>query len=75
MNEKVGVIYFVGLKVILCYDLDMIILGEIRDVEIVKIVVWVVMMGYLVLMSFYMRDVKGVIYRLFEFGINMNEIE
>ncbi|MBD5071577.1 competence protein ComGA, partial [Xanthomonas citri pv. citri] len=54
---------------------DMIILGEIRDAETAEIAVRAAMTGHLVLTSLHTRDAKGAIYRLLEFGINMNEIE
>lgn len=60
----------IGLKVILCYDSDIIMVGEIRDSEIVKIVVRVVFIGYLVLIMMYIKDIKGFLYRLFEFGVS-----
>ncbi|GFM14121.1 competence protein ComGA [Bacillus stercoris] len=75
VNEKAGVTYSAGLKAILRHDPDMIILGEIRDAETAEIAVRAAMTGHLVLTSLHTRDAKGAIYRLLEFGINMNEIE
>ncbi|WP_430742188.1 competence type IV pilus ATPase ComGA [Bacillus atrophaeus] len=75
VNEKAGITYSAGLKAILRHDPDMIVLGEIRDAETAKIAVRAAMTGHLVLTSLHTRDAKGAIYRLLEFGVNMNEIE
>lgn len=64
-----GFIYEIGLKVILCYDLDIILVGEICDEEIVKIVIRVSLIGYLVMIILYMNDVKGVIICFMDYGI------
>lgn len=39
INEKAGITYSVGLKAVLRHDLDVIIVGEVRDAEIAKIAV------------------------------------
>lgn len=74
MNEKVSIIYVFIICFVLCYDFDILIIGEICDVEIVKIVVCVVLIGYLVLSMVYVGDVYGVLLRLFEFGISLEEL-
>lgn len=75
VNEKAGVTYTSGLKAILRHDPDIIMVGEIRDVETAKIAVRAALTGHLVLTTMHTRDAKGAINRLIEFGVTWQEIE
>lgn len=58
------------LCLLLCYDLDVIMVGEIWDVEIVELVLCVSMIGYLVLIMLYINDFYGVINCLCNLGLD-----
>ncbi|MHC0035928.1 competence type IV pilus ATPase ComGA [Pseudoneobacillus sp. C159] len=75
VNEKAGITYATGLKAILRHDPDIIMVGEIRDVETARIAVRASLTGHLVLSTMHTRDAKGAIYRLHEFGVNWHEVE
>lgn len=61
VQNKVGVIFVKVLCYILCQDLDVIMVGEICDLEMVQYVIQVVMMGYFVFLILYINDVVLVI--------------
>lgn len=69
VNVKVEMIFVCGLCVILCQDLDVVLVGEICDGEIVQIVVQVLLIGYLVLLILYINSVLGVIFCLQDMGV------
>ncbi|HZG73307.1 MAG TPA: competence type IV pilus ATPase ComGA [Chondromyces sp.] len=75
VNEKAGVTYSTGLKAILRHDPDVIMVGEIRDVETAKVAVRAAMTGHLVLTTLHTRDAKGAVFRLLEFGLQWHEIQ
>ncbi|MGX2960452.1 competence type IV pilus ATPase ComGA [Peribacillus sp. JNUCC 23] len=75
INEKAGITYSVGLKAILRHDPDVIMVGEIRDVETAEIAVRAAMTGHLILTTMHTRDAQGAVYRLLEFGISWIEIQ
>lgn len=49
--------------------MDVLLVGEIRDKEMVKMVIEVVLIGYLVLIILYINDVVGVIVCFDEMGV------
>jgi type IV pilus assembly protein PilB len=58
-----------GLKAILRQDPDVILVGEIRDLETAEIAVQSALTGHLVLTSLHATDAAGVIQRFMEMGI------
>jgi len=69
VNVKAGVTFANGLRAILRLDPDVILVGEIRDVETAKIAVQSALTGHLVLSSIHANDAIGVIFRLLDLGI------
>lgn len=49
--------------------MDVLLVGEIRDKEMVKMVIEVVLIGYLVLIILYINDVVGAIVCFDEMGV------
>lgn len=68
-NNKCGMIFVVVLCLFLCQDLDIIMVGEICDLEMVEIVIKVVQIGYMVLFILYINDVLQIIVCLMNMGI------
>ncbi len=58
-----------GLKAILRQDPDVILVGEIRDIETAEIAVQSALTGHLVLSSLHATDAAGVLQRFMEMGI------
>ncbi|TMD55867.1 MAG: type II/IV secretion system protein [Chloroflexi bacterium] len=58
-----------GLKAILRQDPDVILVGEIRDLETAEIAVQSALTGHLVLSSLHATDAAGVIQRFIEMGV------
>jgi type IV pilus assembly protein PilB len=58
-----------GLKAILRQDPDVILVGEIRDMETAEIAVQSALTGHLVLSSLHATDAAGVVQRFIEMGI------
>jgi competence protein ComGA len=75
INEKAGITYAAGLKAALRHDPDVIMVGEIRDVETAKIAVRSAMTGHLIVSTMHTKNAVGAIYRLREFGIPLEDIE
>jgi type IV pilus assembly protein PilB len=58
-----------GLKAVLRQDPDVILIGEIRDMETAEIAIQSALTGHLVLSSLHATDAAGVIQRFLEMGI------
>jgi type IV pilus assembly protein PilB len=58
-----------GLKAVLRQDPDVILIGEIRDLETAEIAIQSALTGHLVLSSLHATDAAGVIQRFLEMGI------
>ncbi|TDX53282.1 type II secretion system ATPase GspE [Orenia marismortui] len=58
-----------GLRAILRHDPDIIMIGEIRDVETAKIAIQSALTGHLVLATLHTNDAVGAITRLLEMGV------
>lgn len=69
VNESIGTGFSVQLRAILRQDPDVVLVGEMRDSETARIGVQAALAGRLVLTSLHATDVVGVIYRLFQMGI------
>jgi type IV pilus assembly protein PilB len=69
MNEAAGVTFATGLKSILRQDPDVILVGEIRDVETARIAVQSALTGHLVLSSLHATDAVSALHRFLDMGI------
>ncbi len=69
INEKTGLTFARGLRSVLRQDPDIIMVGEIRDLESAEIAIRLAYTGHLVLASLHTSDALGAIKRLVEMGI------
>ncbi|HJP78862.1 MAG TPA: GspE/PulE family protein [Pseudonocardiaceae bacterium] len=69
INEQAGVTFAGGLKSILRQDPDVILVGEVRDVETARIAVQSALTGHLVLSSLHATDAASALHRLLDMGI------
>lgn len=69
VNEKADLTYLSGFKAILRHDPDIIMVGEIRDLETAKIAVRAALSGHMVMSTIHAADTVGTLKRLMELGI------
>ena len=69
INEPAGVTFAGGLKSILRQDPDIILVGEVRDVETARIAVQSALTGHFVLSSLHATDAPAALHRLLDMGI------
>jgi len=69
ISEQAGLSFASGLKSILRQDPDVILVGEVRDVETARIAVQSALTGHLVLSSVHAIDSVSALYRLIDMGI------
>jgi len=69
INEQGGITFATGLRSILRQDPDVILVGEIRDVETARIAVQSALTGHFVLSSLHATDSISALYRLLDMGI------
>ena len=69
INEAAGITFAGGLKSILRQDPDVILVGEIRDVDTARIAVQSALTGHLVLSSLHATEAVSALYRLLDMGI------
>ena len=69
INEQAGITFAGGLKSILRQDPDVILVGEIRDVETARIAVQSALTGHFVLSSLHATDAASALHRLLDMGI------
>ena len=68
VNPKIGLTFAKGLRAILRQDPDIIMVGEIRDLETMKISINASLTGHLVLSTLHTNDSAGVFPRLIDMG-------
>ena len=68
-NEQAGITFANGLRSILRQDPDVILVGEIRDVETARIAVQSALTGHLVLSSLHATDSAAALHRFLDMGI------
>jgi type IV pilus assembly protein PilB len=68
-NEAAGLTFATGLKSILRQDPDVILVGEIRDVETARIAVQSALTGHFVLSSVHGNDAVSAMHRFLDMGI------
>ncbi|MEN8262393.1 MAG: type II secretion system ATPase GspE [Nitrospirota bacterium] len=69
VNPKIGLTFASGLRSILRQDPDIMMVGEIRDIETAEIAVHASLTGHLVLSTLHTNDAPGAITRLIDMGI------
>ncbi|GAB4151808.1 MAG: type II secretion system ATPase GspE [Sphingomonadales bacterium] len=69
VNAKVGMTFAAGLRAILRQDPDVVMVGEIRDVETAQIAVQASLTGHLVLSTVHTNDAIAAITRLRDMGV------
>ncbi|MDQ1717937.1 MAG: type pilus assembly protein PilB, partial [Pseudonocardiales bacterium] len=69
INEQAGISFAGGLKSILRQDPDVILVGEVRDVETARIAVQSALTGHFVLSSLHATDSVSALHRLLDMGI------
>lgn len=69
INLKAGFTYSTGMRSILRQDPDIILVGEIRDVETAEIAIQAAMTGHLVFSTLHTNDSAGTFPRLIDMGI------
>ena len=69
VNTKVGMTFAAGLRAILRQDPDVVMVGEIRDVETAEIAVQASLTGHLVLSTLHTNSAVGAISRLADMGV------
>jgi type IV pilus assembly protein PilB len=69
VNAKAGLTFASGLRSILRQDPDIIMVGEIRDVETAEIAVRAAITGHLVLSTIHTNDAPSTVARLIDMGI------
>lgn len=74
VNEKAGLSYEVLIKQSLRHHPDILVIGEIRDVETAKMVIRSALTGHLVLATIHAKSCVGVIERLLELGVSMEQL-
>ena len=68
VNSKIGLTFASGLRAILRQDPDVIMIGEIRDLETADIAINASLTGHLVLSTLHTNDSAGVVPRLLDMG-------
>jgi type IV pilus assembly protein PilB len=68
-NEQAGLTFADGLRAILRQDPDVILVGEIRDVETARIAVQSALTGHLVMSSVHATDTAAALHRFLDMGI------
>ncbi len=69
VNQKIGVTFANGLRSILRQDPDIIMIGEIRDVETAEIAVQAALTGHFVFSTLHTNDATGAIPRMIHMGV------
>jgi type IV pilus assembly protein PilB len=69
INDQAGITFAGGLKSILRQDPDIILVGEVRDVETARIAVQSALTGHFVLSSLHATDAPSALHRLLDMGI------
>jgi len=69
VNTKTGMTFAKGLRAMLRQDPDVVLVGEIRDLETAEIAVQASLTGHLVLSTLHTNDAAGAITRLTDIGV------
>ncbi len=69
INPRAGLTFAAGLRALLRQDPDVMLVGEMRDLETVEIAIRAAMTGHLVLSTLHTNDALGAIPRLMDMGV------
>ncbi len=69
VNPRIGLSFASGLRAILRQDPDIMMVGEVRDIETAEIAVHASLTGHLVLSTLHTNDAPGALTRLIDMGI------
>jgi general secretion pathway protein E len=69
VNTKIDMTFAIGLRAILRQDPDVVLVGEIRDLETAQVAVQASLTGHLVLSTLHTNTAVGAIMRLIDMGI------
>ena len=69
VNAKIGLTFAAGLRTMLRQDPDVVLVGEIRDLETAEIAVQASLTGHLVFSTLHTNDAPGSITRLVDMGV------
>jgi len=69
VNTRAGLTFATGLRAVLRHDPDVVMVGEIRDVETAQIAVHASLTGHLVFSTLHTNDAPGAITRMTDLGI------
>ncbi|MCY4523882.1 MAG: ATPase, T2SS/T4P/T4SS family, partial [Halobacteriovoraceae bacterium] len=69
VNKEAGMTFALALKAFLRQDPDVIMVGEIRDIEVVEIAIEAALTGHMVLSTLHTNDTSGTITRLLNMGV------
>jgi general secretion pathway protein E/type IV pilus assembly protein PilB len=69
VNTKAGLTFAAGLRAILRHDPDVVLIGEIRDLETAEIAVQASLTGHLVFSTLHTNDAPGAATRLIDMGL------
>jgi len=69
INPKAGVTFATALRAVLRQDPDIIMVGEIRDLETAELAIQAALTGHLVLGTLHTRNAAGAITRLVDMGV------
>lgn len=70
VNEDIGLDFSLGLRSILRQSPDVILVGEIRDVETAEIAIRAALTGHLVFSTLHTNDAPSAVNRLVDLGVN-----
>ena len=69
VNPKTGLTFAAALRSFLRQDPDIVMVGEIRDLETAEIAIKAAQTGHLVLSTLHTNDAPGAVTRLIEMGV------
>ncbi|MBF0384382.1 MAG: Flp pilus assembly complex ATPase component TadA [Candidatus Omnitrophica bacterium] len=69
INPKVGLTFAQGLRSMLRHDPDIMMVGEVRDIETAEIAIQVALTGHLVLSTLHTNDAPSGVARLLDMGV------
>lgn len=75
VNDQFGFTYEEGLKELLRHDPDVIMIGEVRDPIVARLLIRIALSGHLVLTTIHSKNCIEVIYRLHELGVQLEDLK
>ncbi len=69
VNPKINLTFAAGLRAILRQDPDIVMIGEIRDLETAEIAIQASLTGHLVISTLHTNDAPGAVTRLVDMGV------